>query len=102
MIAVLFTYTAITSYQFIGGGDILHLIFPQVTAVHGQYILAGFVILFTMIAGMGSVAYMDVVIGLLATFTLIAALPVLLHLAGGWRWAFMRCCRRRTFRCSAI
>jgi SSS family solute:Na+ symporter len=84
VIAVLFTYTAITSYQFIGGGDILHLIFPEITAVHGQYILAGFVILFTMIAGMGSVAYMDVVIGLLATFTLIAALPVLLHLAGGW------------------
>jgi SSS family solute:Na+ symporter/sodium/proline symporter len=84
VIAVLFTYTAITSYQFIGGGDILHLIFPQVTAVQGQYILAGFVIVFTAIAGMGSVAYMDVVIGLLATFTLIAALPVLVHMAGGW------------------
>jgi SSS family solute:Na+ symporter/sodium/proline symporter len=84
VIAVLFTYTAITSYQFIGGGDILHLIFPVVTAVQGQYILAGFVIVFTAIAGMGSVAYMDVVIGLLATFTMIAALPVLVHLAGGW------------------
>ncbi len=84
VIAVLFTYTAITSYQFIGGGDIVHLIFPQVSAVWGQYILAGFVIVFTAIAGMGSVAYMDVVIGLLATFTMIAALPVLLHLAGGW------------------
>jgi SSS family solute:Na+ symporter len=84
VIAVLFTYTAITSYQFIGGGDIVHLIFPSVTAVQGQYILAGFVIVFTAIAGMGSVAYMDVVIGLLATFTMIAALPVLLHMAGGW------------------
>jgi SSS family solute:Na+ symporter/sodium/proline symporter len=84
VIAVLFTYTAITSYQFIGGGDILHLIFPQVSAVAGQYILAGFVIVFTAIAGMGSVAYMDVVIGLLATVTMIAALPVLVHLAGGW------------------
>ena len=84
VIAVLFTYTAITSYQFIGGGDILHLIFPQVSAVMGQCILAGFVIVFTMIAGMGSVAYMDVVIGLLATGTLIASLPVLLHMAGGW------------------
>ncbi len=84
VIAVLFTYTAITSYQFIGGGDILHLIFPQITAVWGQYILAGFVILFTAIAGMSSVAYMDVVIGLLATFTMIAALPVLAHMAGGW------------------
>ena len=30
VIAVLFTYTAITSYQLIGGGDILHLIFPHV------------------------------------------------------------------------
>lgn len=85
VIAVLFTYTAITSYQFIGGGDIVHLIFPSVTAVQGQYILAGFVIVFTAIAGMGSVAYMDVVIGLLATFTMIAALPVLVHLAGGWK-----------------
>ncbi len=84
VIAVLFTYTAITSYQFIGGGDIIHLIFPQVTAVHGAYILAGFVIVFTAIAGMGSVAYMDVVIGLLATVTMIAALPVLIHVAGGW------------------
>jgi SSS family solute:Na+ symporter/sodium/proline symporter len=84
VIAVLFTYTAITSYQFIGGGDILHLIFPVVTAVEGQYILALFVVVFTAIAGMGSVAYMDVVIGLLATFTMIAALPVLIHLAGGW------------------
>ncbi|HEV2578602.1 MAG TPA: sodium:solute symporter family protein [Acidobacteriaceae bacterium] len=84
VIAVLFAYTAITSYQFIGGGDILHLIFPTISAVQGQYILAGFVILFTMIAGMGSVAYMDVFIGLLATFTMIAALPVLVHLAGGW------------------
>lgn len=84
VIAVLFAYTAITSYQFIGGGDILHLVFPSVSAVQGQYILAGFVTLFTMIAGMGSVAYMDVVIGLLATFTMIGALPVLVHLAGGW------------------
>ena len=85
VIAILFTYTAITSYQFIGGGDILHLIFPDsITAIHGRYLIAGFVILFTAIAGMSSVAYMDVAIGLLATFTLCAALPVLLHNYGGW------------------
>src|SRR3954452_15689765 len=52
VIAVLFAYTAITSYQFIGGGDILHLIFPSVTARHGQEIIATFVIVFTAIAGM--------------------------------------------------
>ena len=30
VIAVLFAYTAIASYQITGGGDILHLIFPSV------------------------------------------------------------------------
>src|SRR5271167_824723 len=85
VIAVLFAYTAITSYQFIGGGDILHLIFPTViTADLGKYIMATFVIVFTAIAGMSSVAYMDVVIGLLATCTMLIALPVLMHSAGGW------------------
>ncbi len=69
VIAVLFAYTAITSYQFIGGGDILHLIFPSVTARHGQEIIAAFVIVFTAIAGMSSVAYMDLAIGVLATVT---------------------------------
>ncbi len=84
VIAVLFTYTAITSYQFIGGGDIMHLVFPGLSARHGQEIIAAFVIVFTAIAGMSSVAYMDVAIGLLATFALLAALPVLTHAAGGW------------------
>ncbi len=85
VIAILFTYTAVTSYQFVGGGDILHLIFPTVISpVLGQFILAGFVIVFTAIAGMASVAYMDVAIGLLATVTMLAALPVLIYRAGGW------------------
>src|SRR5277367_6846017 len=85
VIAVLFAYTAITSYQLIGGGDILHLVFPTViTADLGKYIIAVFVIVFTAIAGMSSVAYMDVFIGLLATFALLIAFPVLTHAAGGW------------------
>src|SRR6201991_4102410 len=85
VIAILFAYTAITSYQLIGGGDILHLVFPTlITADLGKYIIAVFVIAFTAIAGMSSVAYMDVLIGILATVTLILALPFLVHRAGGW------------------
>jgi SSS family solute:Na+ symporter len=85
VIAILFAYTAITSYQLIGGGDILSLIFPQtISPVLGKYILAAFVIGFTALAGMSSVAYMDLFIGLLATGTLLMALPVLLHSEGGW------------------
>jgi solute:Na+ symporter, SSS family len=85
VIAILFAYTAITSYQLIGGGDILHLVFPEtITADLGKYIIATFVIVFTAIAGMASVAYMDVVIGSLATISLLTALPFVLHGAGGW------------------
>src|SRR6266849_8881911 len=85
VIAILFAYTAITSYQLIGGGDILHLIFPElITADLGKYIIVTFVIVFTAIAGMASVAYMDVVIGSLATFTMLLALPIIAHRAGGW------------------
>ena len=85
VIAILLTYTVITSYQFVGGGDILHLIFPDVISpIFGRYIIAAFVIVFTTIAGMSSVAYMDLFIGLLATVTMCLALPVLVNKAGGW------------------
>src|SRR6266568_9516678 len=59
--AILFAYIGITSYQFKGGGDVLHLIFPDpiivsfaghtfpviITPEFGTYIIAAFVILTT-------------------------------------------------------
>jgi SSS family solute:Na+ symporter/sodium/proline symporter len=84
-IAILFAYTAVTSYQLIGGGDILALIFPgTISPLLGRYLIAAFVILLTALAGMSSVAYMDLVIGLLATTALLVSAPVLLHATGGW------------------
>ena len=84
-IAILFAYVGITSYQFKGGGDVLHLIFPNtVTPELGTYIIAGFVILTTALAGMSSVAYMDVAIGSLVTIICAVAAPMLLFKAGGW------------------
>src|SRR6266853_1667954 len=62
-IAIVISYTIITSYQFIGGGDVLNLIFPSLDRVTGRYIIASFVIVFTAAAGMASVAYLDLVIG---------------------------------------
>ncbi len=85
VIAILFAYTGIASYQLRGGGDILHLIFPGIiSSTLGMYIVAAFVILFTALAGMSSVAYMDVAIGLLVTVACVLAFPILLHQAGGW------------------
>src|ERR1700733_4072966 len=84
-IAILFAYVAITSYQFKGGGNVLHLIFPNaVTPELGTYIIAIFVIATTALAGMSSVAYMDVAIGSLVTVICVIATPYLFLKAGGW------------------
>jgi len=84
--AILFAYVGITSYQFKGGGNVLHLIFPDtVTPELGAYIIAAFVILTTALAGMSSVAYMDVAIGSLVTVICIIAAPMLFFKAGGWQ-----------------
>ncbi len=83
-IAIVISYTVITSYQFIGGGDILHLIFPELPKAAGMCIIAGFVTLFTAAAGMASIAYLDLFIGSMVTLTVIVAVPVLLTKSGGW------------------
>ena len=83
--AILFAYVGITSYQFKGGGNVLHLIFPEAVSPDlGTYIIAVFVIVTTALAGMSSVAYMDVAIGSLVTVICFIAAPYLLHEAGGW------------------
>ncbi|HWE85301.1 MAG TPA: sodium:solute symporter family protein [Terracidiphilus sp.] len=84
-IAILFAYVGITSYQFKGGGNVLHLIFPdQVSPELGTWIIAAFVIFTTALAGMSSVAYMDVAIGSLVTVICVIATPMLFFKAGGW------------------
>lgn len=83
-IAILFAYTAITSYQFRAGGDIMHLVLPEVSKVTGTIIIAVFVIAFTALAGMASVAYMDVAIGLLISVIGLIAAPLLLAKIGGF------------------
>jgi SSS family solute:Na+ symporter len=83
-IAIVISYTVITSYQFKGGGDILNLIFPSISRDQGMCIIAAFVIVFTAAAGMASIAYLDLVIGGLVTTIVIIAVPLLLQKAGGW------------------
>jgi solute:Na+ symporter, SSS family len=85
-IAIVISYTVIASYQFKGGGDILHLIFPEsITRDQGMCIIAAFVIVFTAAAGMASIAYLDLVIGALVTVIVIIAVPLVLQKAGGWQ-----------------
>jgi SSS family solute:Na+ symporter len=83
-VAIVIAYTVITSYQFKAGGDVLHLIFPDLQKATGMYIIAGFVIVFTAAAGMASIAYLDVIIGGLVTVIVAIAVPMLLTKAGGF------------------
>lgn len=82
-ICIIISYTAIVSYQFQGGGRVLNLAFG-VSQTRGTIILAVFVILFTALAGMSSVAYSDLVIGIIVTVGCLLALPVLIEHVGGW------------------
>jgi len=83
-VAIVLSYTMIASYQFKGAGDVLHLIFPEVSRTAGTYAVAVLVIAFTALAGMASVAYLDLLIGCLVTATIVYAVPSLVSAAGGW------------------
>lgn len=76
-------YTAIVSYQFRAGGMVLNLI-TGITIDQGIIITAVFVIGYTVLAGLISVAYTDVVNGIIMVAGLFITLPFLLKSAGGW------------------
>jgi SSS family solute:Na+ symporter len=82
-IVTIIAYTAIVSYQFRAGGMVLNLI-TGISVDSGIIITAVFVIGYTVLAGLISVAYTDVVNGVIMIIGLVIALPFLLGNAGGW------------------
>jgi len=76
-------YTAIVSYQFRAGGMVLNLV-TGISVDEGIIITAVFVIGYTVLAGLVSVVYTDVVNGIIMTAGLVVALPYLVSNAGGW------------------
>jgi len=86
-IVTIIAYTAIVSYQFRAGGMVLNLI-TGVSVDQGIIITAIFVIGYTVLAGLISVAYTDVVNGIIMVIGLAITLPFLLKNAGGWEGVF--------------
>ena len=83
-ITTIIAYTTIVSYQFRGGGKVLSLVSDGLVSMdQGIIITAIFAILYTIIAGMFSVVYTDVINGILITFGSISALFFLTHKVGG-------------------
>lgn len=77
-------YMTIVSYQFRGGGNVLSIITDgQITPQAGIVITAVFAVSYTVLAGMYSVVYTDVVNGVLMIFGTLGALFYLTSQVGG-------------------
>lgn len=77
-------YLTIVSYQFRGGGRILSIVTDgAITVETGIIITAMFAITYTVLAGMISVVYTDVVNGILMILGVMTALVVMVVMVGG-------------------
>ena len=83
-ITTVIAYTTIVSYQFRGGGKVLNMVSDgNLSIENGIIITAVFAILYTVVAGMFSVVYTDVVNGILMVIGTIGALFFLIGKVGG-------------------
>ena len=83
-ITTIIAYVTIVSYQFRGGGWVLNTITEgKIREGEGIIIVAAFVIIYTLLAGMMSVAYLDIFNGIIMITGISLALPFLIHQVGG-------------------
>jgi len=83
-ITTIIAYVTIVSYQFRGGGWILNIISEgRISVDVAMIIIACFVIFYTVFAGMLSVAYLDIINGILILASVFISIPFLIHNAGG-------------------
>lgn len=88
--ALVMAYMVIVSYQFIALGAVLNAILvdkagqPMITEEIGTIIAAVAIITYTILAGLLSLAYTDIVTGIIITLSLFFAFPILWGHAGGW------------------
>ncbi len=83
-ITTIIAYLTIVSYQFRGGGWVLNTITDGRMSIEtGIIIVAIFVVVYTLLAGMISVAYLDIFNGILIITAVFVAIPFLIKHVGG-------------------
>jgi SSS family solute:Na+ symporter/sodium/proline symporter len=83
-VALLVSFTAIVSYQFVAGGFILNVATDgRISDSAGTVIAAAFVILFTALGGMVAIAYTDLPNGIIIVLACLLAVPFVYLAAGG-------------------
>ena len=88
VIALVIAYMVIVSYQYNAGGAVIHTVLkdvlldssgsPLISIQTGTIIAAIFIILYTMLAGLVSVAYTDVANGIIILISFVIAIPIFL------------------------
>ena len=86
-IALLLAYVIIVSYQYRAGSAVLVYLAPDLSTATAIYLVAAFVILYTALAGMFSVAYTDVANGIMMVVGIGLAIPFLMSQTGGFSGA---------------
>jgi len=81
--AIAIAYLTIAGYQFVGGGRLLAILFPGLDPAVGMAVVAVFVTLFAVSAGMVSVIRLDVVNGVIILASILIAAPLAYFGAGG-------------------
>lgn len=76
-------YVIIVSYQYRAGAAVLGYIYPDAGGI-AMLLVAIFVIAYTALAGMYSVAHTDVASGIMMTIGVLVAIPFLLSQTGGF------------------
>jgi len=82
-VTIVLAYVIIVSYQYRAGAIVIGYIWPGISPTYATCFVALFVIAYTALAGMYSVAYTDVANGVLMTVGVLLALPILFDKAGG-------------------
>ena len=90
VVALVLAYMVIVSYQYNAGGAVLETVLrgedgqSLISRQSATLIAVVFIIAYTMLAGLLSVAYTDVANGVIMLVSFVIALPLLWSEAGGW------------------
>ncbi|NIM17994.1 MAG: sodium:solute symporter family protein [Candidatus Aminicenantes bacterium] len=83
-ITTIIAYITIVSYQFRGGGWVINMISDkEISMENAMIIMAIFVIVYTLTAGMLSVAYLDIINGIIIIGGVFLTIPFLIKSGGG-------------------
>jgi solute:Na+ symporter, SSS family len=84
VVTLVMTAVTIVSYQYRAAATVLNLAMPALDVKSATIIVTVFIIIYTALAGMFSVAYTDLVMGITMIVGILVTLPYVYYKAGGY------------------